>query len=306
MTAADAPELPPNSLAVAVEIAQIASSPGGIHKRAAELLSALRRLVPFAAAAVQVVDPECHRLMSLASDGSNAPVDCPHTEVGIGLSSPDGRRVGLLTVQTETAIHLTDAARELLGLLAPVMSAAVDPMRAITILAGTVVDAIAGVVLTQIGSTLPLPGLPGHHLLRAGSPVFDVVDDQLAEVQGYASFLFPCGTDRDPEGYARITALACPEELPNPFAAVVLVSPPGELHGLTARELEVLGLIIEGWQNSRVAGALFISERTVAAHVEHILAKLDVATRTEAAVSALRHGLFMPHPLAAFRDGVAA
>ena len=51
-------------------------------------------------------------------------------------------------------------------LLVPVIGAAVDPMRAIIILAGTVADASAGVVLTRIRSALPLPGLPGHPALR--------------------------------------------------------------------------------------------------------------------------------------------
>jgi DNA-binding CsgD family transcriptional regulator len=45
-----------------------------------------------------------------------------------------------------------------------------------------------------------------------------------------------------------------------------MVSPPGDTSGLTPRELEVLGLLIEGWPNYRMAVALFITERTVASH----------------------------------------
>jgi DNA-binding NarL/FixJ family response regulator len=67
--------------------------------------------------------------------------------------------------------------------------------------------------------------------------------------------------------------------------------------GLTGRELEVLGFVVEGWPNNRIAGVLFITERTVAAHVEHILVKLGVANRTLAAVRALRAGLFVPRGL---------
>src|SRR4029079_18640520 len=114
----------------------------------------------------------------------------------------------------------------------------------------------------------------------------------------------PYAAAQEPDGHARITALACPEEPSSTLAAVVMVGPPGELCGLTARELEILGLIVEGCQNSQMAGAMFITERTVAAHVEHVLAKLGTATRTRAAVSALRQGLFVPRALA--RLGSAA
>ena len=51
MWAADGRELPPDSLSVAVQMAQIASTPGSTQWRASELLAVLRRLVPFAAAA---------------------------------------------------------------------------------------------------------------------------------------------------------------------------------------------------------------------------------------------------------------
>src|SRR2546421_7386905 len=153
MWAAGGRELPPDSLSVAVEMAQIASTPGSARSRASELLAALHRLVPFAAATMQVLDPELHQLTSLASSGSpGRGPDSPHSDVGVGLFTADGRRVGQLTVRTETAERLTDGARRLLGLLAPVMSAAVDPMRAITVLAGTVAGATAGVVLTRVGS----------------------------------------------------------------------------------------------------------------------------------------------------------
>ena len=61
--------------------------------------------------------------------------------------------------------------------------------------------------------------------------------------------------------------------------------------GLTARELEVLGLVAEGRSNQQIADALFISRKTASVHVSHILAKLGVHTRVEAAASAHRLGL---------------
>jgi len=61
--------------------------------------------------------------------------------------------------------------------------------------------------------------------------------------------------------------------------------------GLTRREREVLSLIVTGRTNREIATALFVSHRTATTHVTNILAKLGVATRTEATALALRQGL---------------
>jgi NarL family two-component system response regulator LiaR len=59
---------------------------------------------------------------------------------------------------------------------------------------------------------------------------------------------------------------------------------------LTAREQEVLGLIARGFPNKRIARELGIAEKTVKTHVSHVLAKLGVADRTQAALYAARTG----------------
>jgi NarL family two-component system response regulator LiaR len=63
---------------------------------------------------------------------------------------------------------------------------------------------------------------------------------------------------------------------------------------LTARELEVLRLVAQGMSNRQVAQALTISAKTVKTHVSHILSKLHVEDRTQAAIYAYQHGL-MPN-----------
>lgn len=60
---------------------------------------------------------------------------------------------------------------------------------------------------------------------------------------------------------------------------------------LTARELEVLGLLAKGKQNKEIGAELFITERTVKFHISAILAKLDAGNRTEAVTIALQHEL---------------
>ena len=60
---------------------------------------------------------------------------------------------------------------------------------------------------------------------------------------------------------------------------------------LTTRERGVLALIAQGRSNKRIALELGISEKTVKTHVGHVLAKLDVTDRTQAAVLAVQAGL---------------
>jgi DNA-binding NarL/FixJ family response regulator len=60
---------------------------------------------------------------------------------------------------------------------------------------------------------------------------------------------------------------------------------------LTPRELEVLALIARGRSNKLIAQELGIAEKTVKTHVGHVLAKLGVTDRTQAAVIAVRTGL---------------
>jgi NarL family two-component system response regulator LiaR len=58
---------------------------------------------------------------------------------------------------------------------------------------------------------------------------------------------------------------------------------------LTEREREVLGLLIEGLNNTQIAGRLTVSPSTIKSHVSNILSKLGVASRTEAVTLALRN-----------------
>ncbi|MBD2167542.1 response regulator transcription factor [Calothrix membranacea FACHB-236] len=60
---------------------------------------------------------------------------------------------------------------------------------------------------------------------------------------------------------------------------------------LTARELDVLRLIVDGCSNAQIAEQLYITVGTVKTHVRNILNKLSVSDRTQVAVRALRAGL---------------
>jgi two-component system, NarL family, response regulator YdfI len=70
------------------------------------------------------------------------------------------------------------------------------------------------------------------------------------------------------------------------------VSPP-LVEALTPREIEVLGMMVEGWGNKEISSRLGISEHTVKFHVASIMGKLNASSRTEAVTSGIRHGLIM-------------
>jgi DNA-binding CsgD family transcriptional regulator len=61
------------------------------------------------------------------------------------------------------------------------------------------------------------------------------------------------------------------------------LSPPGRGHSLTPRETEVLGLLRQGLTNAEISRALWISEGTAKVHVRHVLEKLGVRSRVQAA-----------------------
>jgi DNA-binding NarL/FixJ family response regulator len=75
------------------------------------------------------------------------------------------------------------------------------------------------------------------------------------------------------------------------FGPAILPAPAVLLEPLSPREQEVLLLLVEGLPNREIARRLFISAHTVKFHVNAILSKLDAATRTEAAVAAVRLGI---------------
>jgi len=60
---------------------------------------------------------------------------------------------------------------------------------------------------------------------------------------------------------------------------------------LSQRELDVLNLLVEGLSNQHIAGRLGIGVETVKTHIKHILEKLAVSDRTQAAIKALKEGL---------------
>jgi DNA-binding CsgD family transcriptional regulator len=217
-----------------------------------------------------------------------------HEALTVALFAPGGRRVGLLALLYGNTEAPGVDTRRRLGALTPVLARGIDPLRSLALVARLVDGARSAVVLHEAGGTAVLPGLSDHELLAADSPALAAAREALDAGRRCSSFLWPQGGRHAPDGHARITALASGEDVPACLTGTVLVSPPGDLRGLTPRELEVLGLLVDGRSNAQMAAELVVAQRTVAAHVEHVLAKLSAPSRTLAAVRAERTGLYVP------------
>src|SRR3954452_2536462 len=217
-----------------------------------------------------------------------------HEALGVPLVDTGQRPVGHLALLSTSTQPPSLVSRRRLHRLTPLLARGIDPLRSLAVAARVVRGATAGAVLCSGGVTGPVPGLDGDALLADGSPVVTAARSFVADGQVFASFLWPRGGRHAPDGHVRVSVLAAPDEVSAGLLGTVVLSPVTDLRGLTPRELEVLGLLIDGCSNQQIARALVVAPRTVAAHLEHILAKLDAPTRTLAAVRAEREGLYVP------------
>ena len=150
-----------------------------------------------------------------------------------------------------------------------------------------------------------LDGLTAMRALRDRVPNTRVVvltsfldDERLLPAlrAGAAGYLLK---NAQPQELARaVRAAHAGEAVLDPVVAARLVEALGAgeepLDRLTSRERQVLELIGRGFPNKRIALELDVSQKTVKTHVGHVLAKLGVADRTQAAVVAVRAGLVGP------------
>ncbi|HWF74584.1 MAG TPA: response regulator transcription factor [Solirubrobacteraceae bacterium] len=121
-------------------------------------------------------------------------------------------------------------------------------------------------------------------MLRAGASGFVLKGVPAADLQQAVRIVAEGGAWLDPSVTSRV--LSVYREAPAPQAR--------DSHAvstLTARELEVLGLIGRGQTNAEIARELVVSAGTVKTHIHHIFAKLDLRNRAAAVIFAIEHDL---------------
>lgn len=130
--------------------------------------------------------------------------------------------------------------------VAPLLAPGIDPVRSLRTAALLVTGAFAGVALGADDACHDMPDLPGHEVLTPGSGALLAARARIGGRRICGSFLWPVGGPHAHGDHVQVTALVAPVNTRPGLVGLVLVSPPPDLHGLTPRELEVLGLLVEG------------------------------------------------------------
>lgn len=318
------------NVATMAKLAAIASSGASVDERVDEVIECLGAIIPIAAAAASRIDPCTGQARILVNTGYGARIashvvsDAYHAEVikpwalplkgwpvrerdlpvdpltlrcnveyfrpaglteGLvsALISSDGRFVGVLDVGVSDRRHPSDDACAVIGHLAPMLANLLDPLQS----AGTVATLLGGSGCTALcvlgdGDVQVLRGTPRAEILEH----LDWADAFHAGATRVRTpiFLLPAADG----GWYGCRMLRC-----NDGVLVVVLEEDVEVYGLTHRELEVLTCLADGLSNAQIAAKLWITARTARAHVEHILTKLGVVTRSAAVARALREGLVL-------------
>ncbi len=176
----------------------------------------------------------------------------------------------------------------------------------------------AGYETVEAGS-----GEEGLELARQHSPRLVLLDINLPGTSGYAvchelrqtlgqqfPIIFLSGERT--ESFDRVAGLliGADDYLTKPFDSDELIArvsrmldrldqqprqaPDADLYGLTPRECEVLSLLVDGLSQPEIAERLYLSPKTVGTHIQRIMGKMGVKSRTQAVAVAAREGLFDP------------
>lgn len=295
---------------------------------AREVLGGLSTLIPYTAASLQIWDPIASRHRMIANNGytaeqtdhldtwfvghdeayrymrevDNAPLrwaDMPfdytagfsavHYWLPAGykegvttcLFSADGRYTGNLHLNTDSTRHPSDpgmggllALQKILGDFTDVLR---EPARAATAIAPDSHAAFVG----RDGRVHALPGrMQGPWLSADRSLVESLRSARSDSPNGWK------GVWCDPQGSWHRVTQNC-----SPMGYVVTERSAARPFGLTPREVDVLDRVVSGSTNSHIARVLSISAKTVAKHVENIMEKTGVESRTAAAVLAVEDGV---------------
>ena len=133
------------------------------------------------------------------------------------------------------------------------------------------------------------------HAMRAGASAYcpkDITpDDLIGVIRDVAKGYYIIGTLRMDGQEVQSWISTSVEAMSGPY----IVDPDEHYIPLSPRELEILEFVTNGMSNKEIASRLGISQQTVKNHMTSILKKLNVQDRTQAAVTALRHGWVRIH-----------
>jgi DNA-binding CsgD family transcriptional regulator len=204
----------------------------------------------------------------------------------VALTAVDGRDVGFLIMSTDDLRTApSDEAITSVGCVSAVLGNLVDPLQDARRVASVLADEEVVIALLPDGSTVGLRGESPEWIVDPGSRMRRAVARLTRERQADTPF-----TWLDDDGaWFRCRLLRCRDGI-----AVLTVTAGHQMHRLTPRELEVLTHLAAGRTNDEIADELVVTTRTVRAHVERLMDKLGVSSRSGAVARAIREGLLVP------------
>lgn len=204
----------------------------------------------------------------------------------VALTVPDGRDVGFLIMSMgNSRTPPSDEAITTVGCVSALLGNLVDPLHDARWAASVLMEEQSVVALLPDGRAVEIRGAIPDWLADPESTMRRAVHRLLRAHRVDTSFTWL----DDGGGWFRCRLLHCRD-------GVVLLTATAsrQLHRLTPRELEVLTHLAAGRTNDEIADELVVTTRTVRAHVERLMDKLGVASRSGAVARAIREGLLMP------------
>lgn len=259
---------------------QIGLGPYDLPEAAARAVATLSELLSGTVVQVTQYDPASHAEDVLASSHRDPSV----VQQTYPLTSVDGRITGHLQLGTLAAasgplVTLPDgeATSQLLTVLAGFIDWMHGPLWVTTARPAGEHSAI----VTDRGEVLPIPSRATGPFLVPGSGLVATVVAERPPVNQVARLWWV-----DPNGVWNRVGLHG-----GPQGTLVTVGQPALPYGLSAREMEVVTLVAAGHTNAQIARRLFITESTVAKHVERSLRKTASSSRAVLSVRAVLEGL---------------
>jgi DNA-binding CsgD family transcriptional regulator len=325
-----------NALRTVSNVAAIGSSSGSVEDRVSLILEELKALVPYGAAMLagsdlsggtrrsvvtsgysrrlreymlsaqfrsEMLDPFAEELEQWPIRECDLPVDPlsvraiaeylrpeGHTEgMLMSLTGRDGGAAGFLIISVPDSTPPTDEAITAIAHVGGVLGNLVDPLRDARWLTAMLAKDQTAVAILPDRSFVTLQGIVPPDLDDPDSPLRRALG-RIGHALG-ADVPF---TWLDDDGrWHSCRLLRCRDAV-----TVLTISESTQRYGLTRRELEVLTHLSLGRTNDEIAAELVVTTRTVRAHVERVMDKLTVASRSGAASRALREGLTLPTILA--------
>jgi len=204
----------------------------------------------------------------------------------VALTVSDGRDVGFLIMSMDDArTPPSDEALTTVGCVSALLANLVDPLQDARWAASVLAEEEIAVALLPDGRVTALRGSVPDWIVDPGSKMRRAVTRVLDTNQQDTSF-----TWLDERGtWFRCRLLRCRDGV-----VVLTATLSDQMHRLTPRELEVLTHLAAGRTNDEIAEQLVVTTRTVRAHVERLMDKLGVASRSGAVARAIREGLLVP------------